>query len=149
MLLDEQVAQGIAHCPYMQACKDHSGEAYAIRIAYAVLKDVRGVPGLHHPSQEAFNAAHGPGSPFPIPIESNKSRCPFARLSGMLQKPAHVHDAGCQRVNHGTTGLIVPPAYNSLSPSVQNVTAPYASISLSGFWVRFNCPTGLCISVSC
>jgi hypothetical protein len=148
MVFDEQVARGIVHCPYLQALKDHSGQACAVRIAYAVLKDVRGVPALDASSQEAFRAAHGPDSPFPILKESNSSRCPFARLSCLLQKPAHAAEGGSCRPDHSRTGLIVPPTYGSLSPAAQNVTAPYASISLSGFWVRFGC-TSFLVPVPC
>ena len=136
--MDASVSRAIERCPYVQAVEQLDGEAAALRMACAVLKDVRGVPALDGATLEAFRSAHGAHGVFPIRKAPEPSRCPFARLSNVLQRPAHAVESAANSVR--SVLIEQQPQLSSASsaahPVVEVSSADFASISLSGFWVR-------------
>lgn len=136
--MNASVARGIERCPYIQAVEQLDGEAAALRMACAVLKDVRGVPALDGATLEAFHSAHGTEGVWPIGTSPAASRCPFACLSSVLQRPAHAIESAASSAR----SILVQPAPQLASadgtahPVVSVSSADFASISLAGFWVR-------------
>jgi hypothetical protein len=137
---DERVSRGVLRCPFVQALSANWGEKAARRTAANALAGVKGVASLDPATDEAFRMAHGPEGIHPIVrgAQISAHQCPGVPEAPLVSAQDDVRSLDTRQTFAQKLGLVhadnVP--YEQREASIKTVSASFASISLSGFWVR-------------
>lgn len=126
----ERISRGFTKCPFMHSMKEEAGEAVAERTAKLALHGVpSGLAPLDPSIANAFVLAHGSDGAFPFAQEVERDACPLPHRGGL---------------HRGLRAALVKSSteaqqFDTDMPEdgIQTVlNVPFASIGLSGYWVR-------------